>query len=133
MDKELKQINTPSQVVHTILHGILEWLHSDRPSSQSHAPTSGSLQGPDIILTSAYTEQFQSLGWYQLCLDRASRKWSQAINQYVKQEKGTGINREYWSSLLISILWKFTKHMGAHRNQIVHGQTVGKQADVILR
>ncbi len=133
LDRDLNHINTPSKVVSALLHGFLEWSHSDRPSSQSRAPTAGSLRGPDIILTSAYTEQFQSLGWYQLCLGRVSRKWSQAVNQYEKQEKGTGINQEYWSSLLMSTLWKFTKNTWAHSNQKVHGQTADEQAAVILR
>jgi hypothetical protein len=50
----------------------------------------------------------------------------------MKQDKGIHTNQEYWSSVLISILWKFTTQMWANWNQVVHGQTAEEQADVIL-
>ncbi len=114
-----------------ILHGFSDWLNPNCTSLQSRAPTVGSLCGSDIVLTSAYTEQCRSLSWFQLCLGRVSKKWAMAVNLYVKQDNRT-FDQDYWSSMLITILWRFTKRMWTNRNQIVHGSTVEEQAEVIL-
>jgi hypothetical protein len=133
LEKELQQINTPNIVVCTILHGFSDWLLGHRQSSRSHALTVGSLHGSDMLLTTAYTEQFHSIGWFQFCLGRISKKWSQAVHMYVKQGTGKDIDQAYWSSMLINIIWHFTKLMWKHRNQIVHGKTVEDQVAVILQ
>jgi hypothetical protein len=132
LEKDLQQINTPNIVICTILHGFSDWLLGQQ-SSRSQALTVGSLRGSDMLLTTAYTEQFHSIGWFQLCLGRISKKWSKAVHMYVKQDTGKDIDQAYWSSMLINIIWRFTKLMWKHRNQIVHGETVEDQAAVILQ
>ncbi len=38
----------------------------------AHAPTVGSLRGPDVLLTTAFTEQYNSIGWYLINHDKKS-------------------------------------------------------------
>jgi len=62
---------TPPAVCAALLHGFRDWI--DPPTVCYHTPTSGSLRGPDILLTEAYYEQFHQLSWFQLCLGRVSK------------------------------------------------------------
>jgi hypothetical protein len=77
---QLRKLHTPLPVIEAILKGFKDW--EEQPSGRSRAPTYGSLLGPDILLTSAYYEQFYRLGWFQLCLGHISHKWSQAVVAY---------------------------------------------------
>jgi hypothetical protein len=83
------------------------------------------------VLTSAYAEQFHSIGWYQFCLGHISKKWAKAVAAYHRQATGRALDQECWSSKLIMCLWKFIKGMWQQRNQVVHGDTVEEQAQII--
>jgi hypothetical protein len=70
----LQKMDTPKQIVTTLLHGFEDWLNP--PSNCSRPPTYGSLRGPDIFLADAYCDQFHNITWYQFCLGRISIKWA---------------------------------------------------------
>ncbi len=106
-------------------HGFSDWLHLDPGHRISHAPTAGSLRGPEMLLATAYAEQYQEIGWYNFTLGRVRKRWAQTIQAYNKLKKSTGpqLIPEYWTSLLIHHLWTFIKQLWNHRNQIIHGST----------
>ena len=89
--------------------------------------TAGSLQGPDAVLTTAFIEQFRDIGWYYMCLGRASTKWAAAAQQFNTLPKSPD-SALHWTSLLIAALWRFSKSMWQYRNEVVHGATVEEQA-----
>jgi hypothetical protein len=76
----LHKIQTPLPVIHALQKGFHDWLNQTTHCSRAH--TYGSLFGPDILLTSAYYEQYHQLGWFQLCLGRISKTWSKAVSSY---------------------------------------------------
>jgi hypothetical protein len=125
----LLAIHTPEKVIQAVLHGFTQWIHPTRNPPQ--APTAGSLLGPDILLTTAYYEQFHNLGWYQCCLGRISTKWQQAVAAYYKKERKT-LDATYRSSLFIAALWNYTKALWNHRNKIIHGATKEESAQLLL-
>ncbi len=99
------------------------------PSSKLLCPCSfaGSIHSPDILLTSAFYEQFHQLTWFQLCLGRLSKNWSAAIIAYQPT-----IDAPYWSSLFVSISWNFTRSLWAKRNEFVHQLNISAQVDDML-
>jgi len=113
-----------------ILHGFSEWL-TIPPSGQPQAHTISSLHPADILLTSAFHEQFYSITWYQFCLGRLSKKWALALSEYTKISSPAP-DPDFWASLLINQLWLFTLYMWRHRNQVVHGTTIEDQAQKLL-
>jgi hypothetical protein len=92
----------------------------------------GSVYGPDILLTSAYYDQFNTLTWYQLCLGQISLKWSRAVSSY-HASLIPNFDGPSWASAFISILWNFTRQLWHHRNQIVHGLTVDNIVSTQMR
>jgi hypothetical protein len=69
LQADLASIKTPPNITAAITHGITMWVHHQTETDlQVHAPTVGSLWGPDVLLTTAFTEQFQSIGWYHFLL-----------------------------------------------------------------
>jgi hypothetical protein len=63
LETNLTKISTPSPVLNTILHGFSDWLHLDTGHGRSRAPTAGSLGGPEMLLATAYAEEYQEIGW----------------------------------------------------------------------
>jgi hypothetical protein len=103
------------------MKGFKDWLNPKQHHSCS--PTYGSLFGPDILLTSAYYEQFYKLSWFQLCLGRISITWSRAVHSYrVPNNPMFDANR--WASKFIFCMWQITRQLWTFRNQLVHGSTV---------
>jgi hypothetical protein len=129
LEKSLKQLHTPHFVVETMMYGFQVWLTP--PSQCIHAPTFGSLQGPDILLTQAFYEQFHQLSWMQFCLGHISQKWARATQAYQTDRPPNDIM--YWVTQVIHQLWIFTRNMWKHRNEIVHGATAEEAANIILR
>jgi hypothetical protein len=56
LETDINNICTPTIVTKTIIQGFTHWLTP--PVGRSRAPTTGSLAGPDVLLTAAYYEQF---------------------------------------------------------------------------
>jgi hypothetical protein len=111
------------------MKGFHDWL---RPSPhRSKAPTYGSLFRPDILLMSAYYEQFHKLGWFQICLGQISLKWSQAVTSY-QIPICPHFNGNRWAVAFITLMWKFTHQLWHHRNQLVHGETVDEAVSTQL-
>jgi hypothetical protein len=101
------------------------------PSQRIRAPAFGSLQGPDILLTQAFYEQYHQLSWMQFCLGRISQKWARATQPYQPDRPPNNIM--YWATQVIHQLCIFTRNMWKHRNEIVHGATAEEAANIILR
>jgi hypothetical protein len=73
-----------------INHGIQMWIGTQTdPQLQVHALTAGSLKGPDVLLTAAFTEQLKSIGWYHFLMGRLCRWWGPAVALYNKQPNAT--------------------------------------------
>jgi hypothetical protein len=79
----------------------------------------GSLRGPDILLTVAFTEQYQSIGWYNFLLDRISAKWGKAVALYNKSTDPS--YHKAWTTQTILLVWKFSRSLWTYRNTVVHG------------
>jgi hypothetical protein len=59
------------------------WVHHQTEEElRVRAPMVGSLRGPNVLLTAAFTEQFQSIGWYHFLLGRLSSYWGKAAAVY---------------------------------------------------
>ncbi len=129
LEKDVTNIHTPKVVLQTILQVFHHWLNPI--TTQSRVPTVGSLAGPDILLTSAYHEQFHTLSWYQCCLGRISCKWRQAMVTYYNQAH-QNMDAANWAPLFIVALWRFTKGAWQFRNQIVHGSDLEEAAEFAL-
>ncbi len=83
LQTDLLAINTPSTVIDAITHGIIEWGKQQQdPNHPVHALTRGSLNGPDMLITMAFTDQLNNIGWSHLLLGRVSRKWGAAAALY---------------------------------------------------
>jgi hypothetical protein len=75
LETDLTSINTPPQVTEAIAYGIQTWINNqNNEQTSAHAPTVGSLRGPDVLLTAAFHEQYHSIGWYHLFMGRLSKK-----------------------------------------------------------
>jgi hypothetical protein len=124
-DNRLSQLEagSPSPIVKSISHGFHYW-HGDHTVSHPRALVAGSLHPADILLTSAFYEQFHTITWYQFCLGCISRQWGTAANTY-----GPNLDQSYWSSLVISLLWSYTRSLWKFRNTFVH-QTTESNVDI---
>lgn len=131
LQSNLKTINTPMEVIDAIKYGMLQWIAGQQGEHTTvHALTAGSLRGPDISLTMAFTDQFHTIGWYHLLMGRLSIKWGKAVALYHKAPPGSNIPKT-WTTQAISQLWKFTRSLWAYRNTVVHGATDKEIADKI--
>jgi hypothetical protein len=107
------------------------WTGNQRaPQRPVHATTTGSLYGPDILLTSAFTEQYHTIGWYHLFMDHLSKKWSAAAALYHKIPNDFSFSIT-WTSQLTHVLWKYTGSLWHYRNTVVHGATDQEMANKI--
>jgi hypothetical protein len=111
------------EVIDAIKYGMLQWIAGQQGEHTTvHALTAGSLRGPDISLTMAFTDQFHTIGWYHLLMGRLSIKWGKAVALYHKAPPGSNISKT-WTTQAVSQLWKFTRSLWAYRNTVVHGAT----------
>lgn len=126
----LLKIHTPVPIIDALLHGIQKWT-TEVPSNQVRSLTIGSLKAGDVVLTSAFTEQFHTIGWLQLLLGRLSNKWELAYTHY----KGISSHQSYktnWSTSFIPHIWEYTHSLWQHRNGILHGLSFKQCAEKIL-
>jgi hypothetical protein len=128
---DLLTINTPPKVVEAIIYGTEQWINNQAAAHHTvHAPTVGSLRGPDILLTAAFTEQYQSIGWYHLLMGRLNTTWSAAVAMYRKVPNDPQSSTT-WTTQAILCLWKYTRNLWNYRNTVVHGATDQEVADKI--
>jgi hypothetical protein len=80
----LSKLRTPQQIVAAIQNGTHHWIASSDPH-QVRALTKGSMLLGDIYLTVAFTKQYHSIGWHQLCLGRVSSSWEKAYQAYSRR------------------------------------------------
>jgi hypothetical protein len=105
------------------------WLHAS-PSDRVRAHTAGSLYPADILLTTAFHEQ---LSKYRLVLhlsSHLSKKWSLAHQAY--NIRTHIINSEYWTSLVIDHLWKFTANLWRQQIQILTGDSTEERVAILI-
>ncbi len=102
----LLTIRTPQPVIEAILHGFASWNPTDH--TPARALTAGSLRSPDAVLTTAFHEQYNAIGWLQFCLGRVSKKWAAAVKQYCTEPQPPDF-KGYWTSLLIAALWRYSR------------------------
>jgi hypothetical protein len=88
--------------------------------------------GPDIVLTAAYYEQVNEIGWFHFCLGCLSTKWSTAVQMYSKAA-GTMVDSTRWASLAIQVTWQYMKTLQKYRNELVHGSTVEEEVEKKLQ
>ena len=123
--------STPPQVTEAIIYGIKMWINNQNTEqSSAHAPTVGSLRGPDVLLTAAFTEQYHSIGWYHMFMGRLGKKWSVAVALY------RNVPNDYqsctiWTTQATTFLWKYTRQLWSYRNTVVHGANDQEKADKI--
>jgi hypothetical protein len=95
----LLTIRTPQPAIEAILHGFASWNPMDH--TPARALTAGSLCSPDAVLTTAFHEQYNTIGWFQFCLGRVSKKWAAAVKQYCTDPQPPDF-KEYWTSLWVN-------------------------------
>ena len=101
-----------------------------KPNHSVHALTRGSLRGPDMLLTMAFTDQLQNIGWKHLLLGRLSCKWGAAVALYRNKPNDSTVSTT-WTTQAIGCLWKYTRSLWGYRNTVVHGATDQEIADKI--
>jgi hypothetical protein len=120
LQEDLASIKTPPVVTSAIIHGITMWIRQQTEAEVSiHAPTVGSLRGTDVLVTAAFTEQHQSIGWFHLLLGRFSSRWGQAVSVHDRSTDPS--YHKLWTAQAISFIWKYTRSLWSYRNTIVHG------------
>lgn len=119
----LVNVQTPLPVIDAICHGFSSW--ATPTQCFIRALMAGSLRGPDAILTSAFHEQYNTIGW----LGRSSKKWAAAARQYNPVHKPPDFE-EYWMSLLLTALWHNSRALRKNRNEQVHSNTIAVQTTV---
>jgi hypothetical protein len=127
---DLLKANTPPPILAAIKHGFSSWLQNPE-STDIKAMTAGSLRGPDAVLTAAFHEQVNHIGWYNFCLDRVSKKWAMAAHQYDSSSPAAD-GKLQWASILVASLWRLSRSLWKYRNEVVHGATVEEQAQLQL-
>jgi hypothetical protein len=66
-----------------------------------------------------------------MCLGRVSKKWALAAQHYdVTQYRDGGL---YWTSLLTTALWRYSKILWRFHNEVVHGSAIEEQTTLQLR
>jgi hypothetical protein len=120
LQKDLKSTNTPSAVEDAMYHVINMWLcQQNDPECVVQALTAGSLKGSDMLLTMAFHEQFHTIG-YNMFHGRLSKLWGCAVLQITKSPYSSFPTT--WAAQTILYLWKYTRSLCMHRNQVVHGK-----------
>jgi hypothetical protein len=133
LQKDLAAINTPEEVIAAITHGMEMWERSQtHPQLPVHALTAGSLCGPKVLLTAAFTDQFHSIGWQHILMGRLSRHWGTAVAMF-KKEPNDATSNTKWTSQAIACFWKYLRSEWAYRNTVVHGSNDQEMAEKIKK
>jgi hypothetical protein len=94
LQKDLVSINTPEEVIAAMTHGMHMWERfQTNLHLRIHALTVGSLRGPPVLLTAAFTDQFHSIGWQHLLMDRLSKHGGAAVAMFRKEPNNTYANK----------------------------------------
>jgi hypothetical protein len=125
LKKVLESLRTPLAIVTSIIHGLSAWADSQvKPSLTVHAPSRGSVRPADIILTQAFTEQTNELGWEQFLRGRISTRWGAAYTAYTTGGRQQQANDLNWATKLILAVWDYAISIWRHRNEEVHGASI---------
>jgi hypothetical protein len=131
--KGLQLINTPEKVIEAMVAGTEAWIASSvNTIGRVHAPTAGSLNSGDILLTTAFTEQYHSIGWYHFTLGRISSKWDAAVRCYRGQLDNLAMTN-VWATQAILLMWQYMRSIWTHRNSVVHGKDSEEAASRLLQ
>jgi hypothetical protein len=98
------------------------WLQrQEDPACAVHALTAGSLIGTDMLVTMAFHKKFHTIGWHSMFNGRISKLWGHAMCEITKSRRSS--LSKTWTAQIILYLWKYTRSLWTHRNQVVHGKT----------
>ncbi len=118
--------NTLVEVIDAITHGMLMWQCSlTNPQVQVHALTVGSLCGPQVPLTTAFTDQFHSIGWQYFVMGWLSHHWGAAVAMFRKATTDINIQMR-WRAQAIAFLWRYLRSEWAYRIQLSMDQMLMK-------
>jgi hypothetical protein len=92
----------------------------------------GSLQGPQVLLTAAFTDQFHSTEWQHLLMGRLSKHWGASVAMLRKEPNNTSMQAR-WTATAITFLWKYLRSVWAYQNMIVHGSNDQEMAAKIRK
>ena len=91
------------------MHGMDMWERSQTNQQLPvHALTAGSLQGTHILLTAAFTDQLNSIGWQHLLKGRMSHQWGAAVASF-RKEPNDATSHTKWTAQAIAIFWKYLR------------------------
>lgn len=115
-------LQTPTEVRDAISHGISFWLKRQTdPDSNFHTLTAGSLKGTDMLLTMTFNEQFHTIWWHNMSHGWLSKKWGKVMHG-INKSSHTSLSTT-WTAQTILYLWKYSRSLWMHRDQVVHGKT----------
>jgi hypothetical protein len=120
----LSKLNTPGLIIDTLIFGLQEWsTHGNGEDRRVTAPSAGSVKPADILLTQAFREQWDTIGWEQMLQGRISKKWRAAYHASKATKTSPRTDQEKWGSSLITLLWEYTRSIWKQRNGIVYGHS----------
>jgi hypothetical protein len=121
LQQNLSGINTLVEDIDTFTDGmVMQENFQCNPHTTVHALTVGSLHGPDVLLTAAFTDQFHSIEWHHLLMGRLSHSWVAAVAMYLKTPHNTSFQTR-WMTQAITVLWRSAQSEWAYRNTVVCG------------
>ncbi len=77
----------------------------------------------DILLTQAFTEQINELGWEQFLHGHISTHWGAAYTACTAGGRQQAANDLSWATKLILAVCDYAISVWWHRNDEVHGET----------
>jgi hypothetical protein len=120
----LIKIKTPELIIETVLYGIKHWTaQEDGDDKKVKAPSAGSVKPAEILLTQAFAEQQDSIGWEQMLRGRISKKWRAAYHAFKSTRISPETDQVKWGSKLIMLLWEYTRSLWKYRNGVIYGHS----------
>jgi hypothetical protein len=124
----LSKIGTPSAILDSITNGFKAWISNN--TGTVWASSAGQLGAAAALLTTAFHEQFHSIGWFHFQLGCLSKHWGKAYRDLTPHATDRLV--QCWVSAVIFPMWKYIGDNWSLHNKIVHGATVEDQACIIL-
>jgi hypothetical protein len=102
----------------------------DRQNPWHDSGTVSGARATAALLTTAFHEQFYSIGWFHFQLGCLSKHWGKAYKDLTLD--ATDGSTQRWMSTVISQTWKYIGDIWSLRNEIVHGAMAEDQARKFL-
>jgi hypothetical protein len=125
LKSSLASIDTPHVIIDHLLMGIRNPLPEQSMHLDTLPPTtpsqSNSSSETTLATMAAFKEQ-SSLGWDQLLRGRVSKLWKEAYSQVLLM-KQSRVNKDQWSSKLVTLLLDFSLTLWRFCCNLLHGRT----------